>query len=232
MSEGILMTGFVAALIACFVPLEALANLISLGTLMVFTFVDAGVIILRLSNLAETSYDTMASKDRMKEVEIDVVKNQKRVIALLLIYTISILGSSFVLSNNSNPSSAFPLVAFSAVALICGTLIYLTPASWRRNHRSSAVLSLSSQSPHVDAYFECPCFPIVPLGGVAMNTILMGGLPLSSWLLCAVWLLCGLGIYVTYGIHHSKIGHEGSSSHSSDTDRLLKHSKDYMSTEQ
>jgi APA family basic amino acid/polyamine antiporter len=67
---------------------------------------------------------------------------------------------------------------------------------------------------------------------VAMNAILMGGLPLSSWLLCAAWLLCGLSIYVTYGIHHSKIGHQKSSSHSSDTDRLLKDSKDYMSTEQ
>lgn len=45
---GTVLTGIVTALIACFVNLESLANVISLGTLQVFTFVNAGVIILRM----------------------------------------------------------------------------------------------------------------------------------------------------------------------------------------
>jgi basic amino acid/polyamine antiporter, APA family len=46
---GTILTGLFTALVACFVDLECLANAISLGTLQVFTFVNAGVIILRMT---------------------------------------------------------------------------------------------------------------------------------------------------------------------------------------
>ena len=95
MSEGILMTGFVAAVIACFVPLEALANLISLGTLMVFTFVDAGVILLRLVRSEGKSQDATDFKESMEQAETHSDKKQKRVIALLLVFTFSVLGISY-----------------------------------------------------------------------------------------------------------------------------------------
>lgn len=47
---GTILTGIFTALIACFLDLATLANAISLGTLQVFTFVNAGVILLRMSN--------------------------------------------------------------------------------------------------------------------------------------------------------------------------------------
>uniref|UniRef100_A0A7S4AMR6 Cationic amino acid transporter C-terminal domain-containing protein n=1 Tax=Pseudo-nitzschia australis TaxID=44445 RepID=A0A7S4AMR6_9STRA len=160
MSEGILMTGFVAAVIACFVPLEALANLISLGTLMVFTFVDAGVILLRLGNVSEKILkDRLNSGNTRTEEEeaasSSTIKNhQKRVIQLLVVFTISVLGISFILSNTLGlPSSRIPLLFLTAVALICGMLICYTPDSWTEKHQSITV------SPH----FECPCFPIIPV---------------------------------------------------------------------
>ena len=46
---GTVLTGIFTALVACFIDLESLANAISLGTLQVFTFVNAGVIILRMT---------------------------------------------------------------------------------------------------------------------------------------------------------------------------------------
>jgi APA family basic amino acid/polyamine antiporter len=46
---GTIITGITTAFVACFFNLESLANTISLGTLQVFTFVNAGVIILRMS---------------------------------------------------------------------------------------------------------------------------------------------------------------------------------------
>ena len=45
---GTIITGVCTAVVACLIDLESLANTISLGTLMVFTFVNAGVILLRL----------------------------------------------------------------------------------------------------------------------------------------------------------------------------------------
>ena len=47
-TTGTIVTGVLTALIACFVDLESLANAISLGTLQVFSFVNAGVILLRM----------------------------------------------------------------------------------------------------------------------------------------------------------------------------------------
>merc|ERR1712194_260637 len=46
---GTIITGITTAFVACFIDLESLANTISLGTLQVFTFVNAGLIILRMS---------------------------------------------------------------------------------------------------------------------------------------------------------------------------------------
>ena len=232
MSEGILMTGFVAALIACFVPLEALANLISLGTLMVFTFVDAGIILLRLGSVSEISYETLNSENEMEEAKATTSKNQKRVVNLLLLFTISILVASFALSNNSSSLSKLTLLFCTTVAIICGILITFTPDSWIRKHRSTTASSSSSSSSRSHAFFECPCFPVIPLVGVALNTLLMGSLPLSSWLLCALWLACGLALYLTYGIKHSMLGKGRSPLQNLETDRLLENKSDYKSAEQ
>jgi amino acid transporter len=47
---GSILTGIFTALVACFLDLATLANAISLGTLQVFTFVNAGIILLRMNN--------------------------------------------------------------------------------------------------------------------------------------------------------------------------------------
>jgi C-terminus of AA_permease len=47
-TTGTIITGVLTAIVACLVDLECLANAISLGTLQVFTFVNAGVILLRV----------------------------------------------------------------------------------------------------------------------------------------------------------------------------------------
>mmetsp|Transcript_18913 Transcript_18913/g.41110 ORF Transcript_18913/g.41110 Transcript_18913/m.41110 type:complete len:745 (-) Transcript_18913:97-2331(-) len=48
-TTGTIITGITTAFVACFIDLESLANTISLGTLQVFTFVNAGVIVLRMT---------------------------------------------------------------------------------------------------------------------------------------------------------------------------------------
>lgn len=51
---SIIITGIITAVLACFAPMEALASLISLGTLLVFTLVNAGVLVLRLRQNSES----------------------------------------------------------------------------------------------------------------------------------------------------------------------------------
>jgi APA family basic amino acid/polyamine antiporter len=209
MSEGIWVTGIVAAFMACFVPLEALANLISLGTLMVFTFVDAGVVLLRLGNVAEASFEAV-QQPQEKERERSIFRtNHERVVLLLFFYTGSLLGASLWLAN---AYSKWPILLFVAVAIISGVVMINTPVSWTiSDHHKS--LSL-----HDHESFQCPLMPIVPLAGVGFNCFMMGSLPLSSWFLCMIWLGFGVTIYFAYGIHHSKLGQR---SEDSDTVPLM-----------
>ncbi len=65
---GTILTGVFTAVIACFIDLESLANSISLGTLQVFTFVNAGVIILRMTPPTGTTLTAMTGRDDVAAV--------------------------------------------------------------------------------------------------------------------------------------------------------------------
>jgi APA family basic amino acid/polyamine antiporter len=194
-TSGIKLTGIVCALLACFVPLEALANLISLGTLMVFTFVDAGVILLRVRNVSEASVGAMHHLQDKEDGKRLFTRVHGNIVCLLILFTGSLLAAAIVLSVTENKYLVYTLIAVAAIA---GALIGYLPDSW------------TVTPDHVvhghTAKFSCPWVPVVPLGGVACNSFMMGSLPLFSWLLCAIWLACGIAVYFSYGIHNSKLG--------------------------
>lgn len=196
MTDGIIVTGVIASLLSCFFPLEALANLISLGTLMVFTFVDAGVILLRLDNVAEAAFETLQHPLEREEAKTVFHRNHHQVVVLLLLFSGSLLAASIILSVST---LMWLVTLLSSFAAICAVLIIFTPSAWTTKH---------SRISHSHASFECPCLPTVPLGGVAFNTFMMGSLPLSSWMLCLAWLSFGVCVYFAYGIHHSVLGRE------------------------
>lgn len=194
-STGIKVTGAACAFLACFVPLEALANLISLGTLMVFTFVDAGVIILRLRNVHESIYLSIQNpqeKDDQKRLQNAIHQN---VVYLLICFFVLLLLASKVLQNLE---AKFWVVILIVAACSCGWMILSLPPTW-------TVLEDHRVHGHT-AQFNCPCVPVVPLGGVACNTFMMGSLPPTSWLLCGAWLGLGMFVYFSYGIHNSALG--------------------------
>jgi len=66
-TAGTILTGLMTATVACFIDLESLANTISLGTLMVFTFVNAGIIVLRTT--PPTPTPTVTTDDEMIDVD-------------------------------------------------------------------------------------------------------------------------------------------------------------------
>lgn len=194
-SAGIWATGIATGMLACFAPLEGLANLISLGTLMVFTFVDAGVILLRLRTIAETEARAMVSKadrtDRMRHFNI---LNQWAAV-LLFVCTASIVLASILLNNTDH---IFLVYLILAIAVIAGALIRWLPKSW-----SSDSPCNTSQGHNA---FSCPWVPAIPLSGLACNAAMMGSLPLTSWIFALIWISLGTAIYFSYGIHNSALG--------------------------
>lgn len=204
---GIKITGVVTAFLACFVPLDALANLISLGTLMVFTFVNAGVILLRVqtqpnveATLALDQNGAELSKPNRKHSNQHHGHNEEtRQVALhLVIYIASLTFASVLLTKTE---LRVPAVVCLLVAAGAAGLATMAPKSWAPNKRDPNAASLHGHQ------FFCPLVPGVPLCGIACNAFMMGSLPLSAWFFCVGWLAVGVAFYFSYGIHHSKLQH-------------------------
>lgn len=207
---GIKITGVVTALLACFVPLDALANLISLGTLGVFTFVDAGVILLRVrtqaaapeahqQQLNTATHEGLAAESKQKAARHRHHEESRRVALLLVVYIVALIFASVFFTRTSWTFLAVTCVAISVgVAL----LITITPKSWSSNEETPSSLQ------HEHHQFFCPLVPGLPLAGIACNAFMMGSLPVSAWLFCLIWLALGVGFYFSYGIHHSRLQHK------------------------
>ena len=204
---GIKITGVMTAFLACFVPLDALANLISLGTLMVFTFVNAGVILLRVRTQPETAttkvqskaYNTSGSLETRQPTHKTHHRDETSKIALYLIaYTVSLTLASIFFTKTTLGAAG---VICLAVAVGSAGLVTSTPKSWSANNHDH-----HSTSGH-EHQFSCPLVPAIPLAGIACNAFMMGSLPGSSWIFCSIWLVIGVAFYFWYGIHHSKLQH-------------------------
>mmetsp|Transcript_15323 Transcript_15323/g.23868 ORF Transcript_15323/g.23868 Transcript_15323/m.23868 type:complete len:521 (-) Transcript_15323:22-1584(-) len=225
-TAGMIVTGVGASFLACFVELSDLANLISLGTLMVFTFVDAGVIILRLcpfldkrppqnnNNLTSSSV-TESEDDEFQEFAVTsegspkihgpppYPQQQRRRRQLT-----HILFGQSPHSNGAKPIFFTLLFTTSSIIGFCSIVNeverYVTYLCFGTTAVSALVLALLPTLPPPDT-FGCPLVPIVPLMGILSNAYMMGSLPFSAWLFAFVWFAAGMGVYFAYGIWHSKL---------------------------
>ena len=188
---GIILTGVLTALLACFAPMDALANLISLGTLMVFSFVNVGVLFLRLREMTRKLSDNPLHRELEYHHTISV---------FIVLFTLSTLTCSVLLSHTSWTMSAYTL---GGLSIFMAIYISIIPPTWTPAAQGDS----DSARNHEHGYFLSPGVPVLPLVGIACNTFMMGSLPVSSWGLCLIWIAAGTSVYFLYGIHHSVLGH-------------------------
>jgi APA family basic amino acid/polyamine antiporter len=218
-TAGILITGFICAVLACFVDLQVLATVISLGTLLVFTFVDAAVIILRLRpwhqhrSLSERAFvlqtppmSRVSSANAMSSA-LSPSRTSARA---------HLLRSRSVRENGSKPTMLVTSFAVSMLLLSIGIRdSWPRPIMWSSGMLSVVFSILLMMLPRSDPpeTFKCPLVPLVPLLGMGANLFMAGALPTTSWILAMIWMFLGLVLYFAYGIHHSTLkecdGEEG-----------------------
>ena len=196
-SPGIKLSGLGCAILACFVPLEALANLISLGTLMVFTIVDAGVILLRLRTVSEATIHSIQNVHEKEEEKRRTAGQQDSALRLLTAFFLMLLGASLLLRNSD--SFVWLVILLMLGACGCGYSIAILTSTWVVNDREHEVHDHSTA-------FSCPMVPFLPLLGLGCNTFMMGSLPPSAWFSCFLWFALGVAVYFSYGIVHSTLG--------------------------
>ena len=195
---GTILTGIFTALIACFIGLEVLANVISLGTLQVFTFVNAGVIILRTRAPETTapvdSTSAMESSPLVQNKEasavarsMGLVKKTSRQIRDSLrtsegTTSYATASTEAVQQNGSKPqwlSFLFTLSCLLGSAAVShGWNFAVVGVSLLVGCTCAGVLFYLPQVSPPET-FQCPWVPFVPLMGILCNSYMMGSMPVS-----------------------------------------------------
>jgi APA family basic amino acid/polyamine antiporter len=193
---GTILTGICTAVIACMIDLESLANAISLGTLQVFTFVNAGVIILRTrqpsddgedddsSASAEASPLVLDTEAAAAARSIGLVQKSSRQIRDSIRASISSSTSKpvRVQDNGSKPHWFTLLFTIGSVLASAGI-----SREWHRgivvvciimSATCAFLLSRLPRSTPPDT-FTCPMVPFVPLMGILCNSYMMGSMPVG-----------------------------------------------------
>ena len=67
----------------------------------------------------------------------------------------------------------------------------------------AAVLIMRKTNPKADRPFKAPFYPVTPILGMLICTLLMFSLPLENWWRLLGWLGIGMIIYFSYGRKHS-----------------------------
>ena len=212
-TAGILITGAMCAALACFVDLQVLATVISLGTLLVFSFVDAAVIILRLRpwhehmQLSERAF-VLHTPEMSRHNSSTTLSTPSTAPLFSRISWERLFHSKSVRDNGSKPIVLVICFAFSTVLLSVGVRdswpSFMIVAFGTLSVTCCIVLSLLPHSNPPET-FKCPLVPLVPLLGMGANLFMAGALPNMSWILSMSWLSVGLAIYLLYGIHHSTL---------------------------
>jgi len=220
---GTIITGIFTSIVACLFDLEVLANAISLGTLQVFTFVNAGVILLRMRPATINVPKNRSSEEDafIVETRSPITRNpeaEKMVRSLGLTKKTSIEIRNLLLRQISTGSDAYDNgttpVWLVVIFTICSLIISLgITNSWALPvlcifgigmSASAICLFLLPKSPPPDT-FCCPYVPFVPMMGIIFNSYMMGSMPNETWKVISTWLLLGLLFYFCYGIHHSEL---------------------------
>eukprot|EP01116_Phalansterium_solitarium_P020094 TRINITY_DN5825_c0_g1_i2.p1 TRINITY_DN5825_c0_g1~~TRINITY_DN5825_c0_g1_i2.p1 ORF type:complete len:586 (-),score=193.81 TRINITY_DN5825_c0_g1_i2:290-2047(-) len=191
---GTVVTGVAASVLALIFDLNTLADMISIGTLMAFTVVCGGVIVLRYredttSLKTHESPETSFSYVPFLEPFGRAVARKPALLPLMIALYGAIgilLAVDYVHGTFSGSYMAPPIIMLTMMVIIWLMLQSLRPRNVPRT-------------------FKCPLVPLVPLLGVFFNLFLICNLPVTSIYRVMGWSAVGVFIYVTYGIRHSRL---------------------------
>ena len=202
---GSLISGIIATIIGVFVDFNLLAEMISVGTLMAYTLVCAGVIVLRYpkqstvvpiptligftgsehepNNCAQ--YDGWMNNDKIDE---------KVTLAVVLLSFFSILlGFAINATKNWTSINGSLIVTAMLIVIDAGLFCQITSFYFTRKE-------------HIpDDIFKCPFCPIVPSLGIFINSFVIASLKWESFVRIVVWFIIGIVIYILYGSNHSNL---------------------------
>ncbi|XP_022065077.2 high affinity cationic amino acid transporter 1 isoform X2 [Acanthochromis polyacanthus] len=207
--------GVLSAIMAFLFDLKDLVDLMSIGTLLAYTLVEACVLVLRyqpeqpslMYQLANTQDDGELS-DGISVPSMGILPGVEERFSFKTLlfpdnpepstlsgFSVNICASAlgsliliFSILAVQGGTAVWNIVALSVIFMVCLILVFII---WRQPE-SKTKLS-----------FKVPLLPFVPVISMFVNVYLMMQLDRGTWIRFSVWMAIGFVIYFCYGIHHS-----------------------------
>ncbi|KAM9310070.1 cationic amino acid transporter 2 [Pholidichthys leucotaenia] len=189
-------SGIVAAIMAVIFDLEALVEMMSIGTLFAYTLVAICILILRYqpSPGEDTGLQSKEPKSKLGLLMPPSSANSStaRRVTLLTIFSVAVVVALCILLTQG--IDALANAEAWSVALVCIFAVILVVIV--------VIIARHPQNP-TKASFMVPLLPALPLVSTLINVYLMVQLGGDTWVRYAIWMLVGLLIYFAYGIRNS-----------------------------
>ncbi|KAJ4945806.1 hypothetical protein JOQ06_023484 [Pogonophryne albipinna] len=187
-------SGFVAAIMALLFDLEALVEMMSIGTLFAYTLVAICILILRYQPDPSEDSDLQIIETKFSLFNPPSTPNSstsRRVTILTILSVACLVALSVILSQALDALANLEVWSLVLVSILALIVLFNTFLIWRHPQNSSK------------ASFMVPLLPALPLVSTFINVYLMVQLGGETWIRYAIWMLVGLVIYFVYGIRYS-----------------------------
>lgn len=182
---GTLVTGTLAAILAFAINLDALADMISIGTLLAFYVVCGGIIVTRMNPQANVIPEKYGRFGAVEGIAREV---NRSIIWVLLVFTIASAGLGV---NYNSEGPMWISISWGVVLFICWILVSLCRDQFR------------------PTTFKAPLSPLIPMLGMLCNLFIITSRPWDSCVRVVVWSVLGALIYAFYGAWNSQLNKRG-----------------------
>ncbi|XP_032383171.1 cationic amino acid transporter 2 isoform X1 [Etheostoma spectabile] len=189
-------SGTVSAIMALLFDLEALVEMMSIGTLFAYTLVAICILILRYQEGPSKDTDLQIIERStkfsfLKPPSSPNSSTSRRVTILTIITVAFVVALCVTLSQAIDALSRMEAWSLAVVCILAFIVLLNTFLIWRHPQNSTK------------ASFMVPLLPALPLLSTFINVYLMVQLSGETWVRYAIWMLVGLLIYFGYGVRHS-----------------------------
>ncbi|XP_078117629.1 cationic amino acid transporter 2 [Sander vitreus] len=189
-------SGTVSAIMALLFDLEALVEMMSIGTLFAYTLVAICILILRYQESPSKDTDLQIREPNtkfgfLKPPSSPNSSTSRRVTTLTIITVAFVVALCVTLSQAIDALSRMEAWSLAVVSILAFIVLLNTFLIWRHPQNSTK------------ASFMVPLLPALPLLSTFINIYLMVQLGGETWVRYAIWMLVGLSIYFIYGVRHS-----------------------------
>ncbi|XP_035525857.1 cationic amino acid transporter 2-like [Morone saxatilis] len=189
-------SGTVAAIMALLFDLEALVEMMSIGTLFAYTLVAICILILRYqvgpSEDTDLQIIELKTKFGFLKPPSSPTSSTSRTVTLLTVFSVACVVALCVTLTQAIDAlanmEAWSIVIVCILAFIVVLNVFII---WRHPQNATK------------ATFMVPLLPALPIVSTLINVYLMVQLGADTWLRYAIWMLVGLLIYFGYGMRNS-----------------------------